>query len=73
MNKIEAPSYLDNMKRIIWTIPLIAMFCAVACVSCHLVNESMGLEADNFFEEIIEEVIESQTGLDLDLTPGSAE
>ena len=41
--------------------------------SCSYLNQQLGLKDDNLGEEIIEEVIELKTGIDLDLTPGSPE
>lgn len=40
---------------------------------CHYLNQKVGLPDDNVIEELIEELIESKTGLDIDLTPGSPE
>lgn len=39
---------------------------------CARLNRRLNLENDNIFEELIEEIIESETGLDIDLTPSSA-
>ncbi len=36
-------------------------------------NSTVGLEDDNFIEESLEDLIEHQTGLDIDLTPSSDE
>ena len=36
---------------------------------CSALNRSIGLEDDNHVEELIEEVIEAQTGIEIDLTP----
>lgn len=41
--------------------------------SCSAINAKLGLSDDNFSEELVEEVIEMKTGLDVDLTPGSPE
>lgn len=35
---------------------------------CHFVNRMIGLPDDNFIEELIEDVIESETGQEIDLT-----
>jgi len=45
----------------------------VFCFSCSSINKKLGLKDDNFIEESIESIIESNTGLDVDLTPGSPE
>ena len=42
-------------------------------VACSQVEEKLGLPEDNFIEEIIEEVIEQKTGIDIDLTPSTPE
>jgi len=36
-------------------------------------NEQVGLENDHILEELAEELIEDQLGIDIDLTPGSHE
>lgn len=41
--------------------------------SCHYLNEKLGLDDDNLGEEVIEAVIQAETGMSLDLTPGSPE
>lgn len=43
----------------------------MACLlgGCHLTNRALGLKDDNVIEELIEDVIESQTGINLDFTP----
>lgn len=40
---------------------------------CHFVNNKLGLQDDNVAEELAEELIESKTGVDIDLTPASPE
>ena len=49
------------------------ILCIFALSSCSGVNKQLGLKDDNISEEILEEVIESKTGLDLDLTPETPE
>ena len=51
------------------------LMAVVACFvgGCSYVNDQLGMKSDWFGEEILEDVIESQVGLDLDLTPGSKE
>lgn len=48
------------------------VFCLILC-SCSTINRQLGIEDDNPIEETVEEVIKSETGLDLDLTPDSPE
>lgn len=45
---------------------------AVLC-GCSSLNRYFGLEDDNPIEEAIEELIRYETGIDIDLTPGSPE
>lgn len=40
---------------------------------CSVINKYFGLTDDNIAEEIVEQVIEQKTGLDLDLTPENKE
>lgn len=49
------------------------ILCIFALTSCSAANKQLGLKDDNIAEEVLEEVIESKTGLDLDLTPGTPE
>ena len=52
------------MRTILFLTSLSLLIC-----SCSSINKKLGLEDDNFMEEIVEAVIETYTGLDLDLTP----
>lgn len=49
------------------------IFSLLMLCSCSAINAKMGLQDENFGEELIEEAIELKTGLDIDLTPGSPE
>ena len=40
---------------------------------CSLINKKLGLSDDNVAEELFEEIIQENTGLDLDLSPESKE
>lgn len=40
---------------------------------CSYINRKFHLKDDNVIEEVVEDIIEKKTGLDFDLTPGSAE
>jgi len=44
-----------------------------ALTACSGLNESVGLEDDNLIEEVAEEAVRLETGLDIDLTPSSPE
>ena len=48
-------------------IPLILL------TSCSWINMKLGLPDDNIGEELVEEVVQMKTGLDLDLTPSTLE
>lgn len=59
-------------KSAAWIVIVLALcFLSVACVG--LLNKKLGLEDDNLMEEAMEELIEYQTGLDIDLTPDTNE
>ena len=52
----------------------VLMILAVMCNgACSRINRAMNQEDDHFLEELGERLLESETGLDLDFTPGSAE
>ena len=53
----------------------IAMLAITAATlgGCGYINQRLGLPPDHAVEEFIERIIESETGLDIDLTPGSPE
>jgi len=57
------------MKRMIFA--LIGLGLVVG--GCSYLNSMLGLKDDNPIEEGIESMIEHQTGLDIDLTPGTPE
>ena len=48
----------------------ISMYMLFGCTS---INKKFGLSDENMLEELVEDVIEQKTGLDIDLTPGSPE
>lgn len=41
--------------------------------SCAMIEKQIGIEEDNVGEEIIEDVIKYESGIDIDLTPDSKE
>jgi len=51
---------------------ILSFFCTLICFGCGI-NQCFGLKDDNPIEEVIEKVIESQTGIEIDLTPFSPE
>lgn len=46
---------------------------AILCLGCSVVYDRLGIQDDFLGEEILEELIEAKTGLDIDLTPRSPE
>jgi hypothetical protein len=54
--------------RTLFALSLLALM--VACTKC---QQKLGLQDDWAGEEIAESIIKQQTGLDIDLTPGSPE
>ena len=59
----------DEIVKLISIFILLGLICG----GCHYINQKFNLNNDNIAEEFLEEVIESKTGLDLDLTPNSKE
>jgi hypothetical protein len=54
-------------------ILLVFLCVSVVSIGCSKMNKSVGLKDDNVCEEVIELIIENETGLDFDLTPLSPE
>ena len=57
---------------------LVKAFIIVVCIAClfgacSALNKKLGLQDDNAIEEGIENLIERNSGIDIDLTPGSKE
>jgi len=46
---------------------------ALSLHSCSNINEKLGLSDDNLGEEVIEDVIKEEVGVDVDLTPATPE
>lgn len=62
------------MKKTGLLLIFLSVLCLMfSCFSCSSINKKLGLKDDNFIEEALESVIESNTGFDIDLTPGSPE
>ncbi len=49
------------------------VFISLIFSSCSPINQKLGLEDDNLGEECVEVLIQSQTGMDIDLSPGTPE
>tara|TARA_R110002096_G_scaffold88808_2_gene202741 strand:- start:450 stop:659 length:210 start_codon:yes stop_codon:yes gene_type:complete len=69
MSEEEKPDGWDIMCRVAVLLILTVAFAN----GCSYVNEKLGLDDDWIGEEILEQVIEQETGLDLDLSPDSPE
>lgn len=65
------------MKKIAYNRrPALCVLAFVICFTlsgCSYLNEYLGLEDDNIYEESVEGAIKYKTGFDLDLTPRSKE
>jgi hypothetical protein len=59
---------MDREDKIIWGIWLAILF-----TGCTYIYPKIGVQPDNVVEELVEEVIEAKTGLDIDLTPETEE
>lgn len=74
---INLKSKLLKLKTSSYVIFLLLMVLfATLCMwltSCSSINKMFGLKDDNVAEELIEQAIESKTGLNIDLTPSSPE
>ncbi|MDX1532828.1 MAG: hypothetical protein R3230_01325 [Nitrosopumilaceae archaeon] len=61
------------MKKIIMKIFILSVALSIIMLGCNYLNKKLGLKDDNVIEETIEKQIEAHTGLDIDLTPSTAE
>jgi hypothetical protein len=59
---------MSKEDKVIWGIWL-----AILLTGCTYIYPKMGVKPDNVVEELVEEVIEAKTGLDIDLTPETEE
>jgi len=60
-----------SWKEIMLRMSVAMLAILFASNSCSHINKRLGLKDDNSIETRIEEMIESQTGLDIDLTPNN--
>ena len=61
------------MKLYDGSLLLILAVLAVLALGSVALTKTLKLDEDNEIEEFVEEIIESKTGLDLDLSPNSPE
>jgi len=73
MDKLDTTSEFKEV--ILWVIKIGVAIIAVNCLvqSCSLVNKKLGLKDDHFIEEMAEDYLEKETGLDIDFSPNSRE
>lgn len=46
---------------------------AIVMSGCSQVNQALGLDDENIFEEVLEDVVNTKTGVDIDFTGESKE
>lgn len=54
-------------------LTILAILCFTSCGVVQKLDDMLGVPDDNVVEEMVENVIESKTGIDFDLTPRSPE
>jgi hypothetical protein len=69
----KSVKYIFNKKDYIMKVGICFIVLLSVLGGCSYLNSKIGLEDDNFFEESLEEVIETKTGIDIDLSPSSKE
>ena len=62
--------YVWRTILVILALLFMGMLIALSCTSCDVYKN---YKADNLGEEIIEEILELQTGVNIDLSPGTPE
>jgi len=63
----------QNTGKIFMKLMICLVLMAGIVGGCSYINAKLGMADDNIIEEAIEQHIESNTGLNLDLSPESAE
>lgn len=66
---IQEMGYLYVYREEILKGFLVLLALAGIMGGCSYLNRSLGMEDDNPIEQMIEQIIEEKTGIDLDLTP----
>jgi len=62
-----------DMKKVAMRLMFVVVAIMFVTGACSILNKQVGLDDDHPAEELLEEVIKAQTGMDLDLTPESKE
>ena len=68
--------FMDMFKEINWRkfmtrLIMVIVLCVMVFGGCSYFNQKFGLKDDNIIETKIEDMIESQTGISIDLTPNN--
>lgn len=64
---------LRQMRNIVMWAALIAIGAAFLFGACHWINDKFHISDDNLVEEVVEAQLQSQLGVDIDLTPETPE
>lgn len=56
-------------RKIMIRIIIVLAICSAVMGGCSYFNRQFGLDDDNPLEQAVEDVIEHQTGIEIDLTP----
>ena len=67
--QIKKIDWIKMAKRTLFTIVLLSCFVS----GCSWVNNKIGKNDDWYGEELVEDMIEHETGIKIDLSPGSPE
>ena len=63
---------MTDFKQVLFVIVLIVLVVWYSLVNCvSYVNGELGLKDDNLIESVTEDMIESYTGVSIDLTPSN--
>ena len=62
-----------NWKRFFMRIIILSIIIVACMGGCSYFNKTLGLKDDHVVEEMIEEKIKQETGVDIDLTPRTPE
>jgi hypothetical protein len=71
--KSKIKSFTQNNKLTIFAFVVSLLFLVLGLQACSKINESLGLQDDNFIEELAEDQFEDYSGIGIDVTPSTAE
>jgi len=69
----ERSKNVDSNINYILAATIAFVLVSALILGCTYLNQRLGIKDDSIGEELIEEIIESQTGINFDLTPLSPE